>query len=102
MWNEIRFGLAAALMLCALFVILSGMVGFFRFRNTLQRMHAAAVNDTLGLFLAIVSLILARGFSFAAVKYILVVLFLWTASPISTHLIAQLETRAHKNEKEKS
>ncbi|MBQ9211210.1 MAG: monovalent cation/H(+) antiporter subunit G [Clostridia bacterium] len=100
MWNNIRFGLAAGLMFLSLFTLCTGVLGVFRFRDTLQRMHAAAVNDTLGLLLAICSLVLAQGADFTSLKLILVVVFLWVASPVSSHLIAQLEVRSRRAEKE--
>ena len=102
MWNEFRFGLASVLLLLSLITLCTGVAGVFRFRDTLQRMHAAAVNDTLGLFLAMCSLILAEGADFISLKFILVLIFLWIASPISSHLIPQLEVRSRKAEKEAS
>ncbi|MBQ9251880.1 MAG: monovalent cation/H(+) antiporter subunit G [Clostridia bacterium] len=100
MWNNIRFGLATGLMVLSLFTLCTGVLGVFRFRDTLQRMHAAAVNDTLGLLLAVCSLVLAQGADFTSLKLILVVVFLWVASPVSSHLIAQLEVRSRQAQKE--
>ncbi len=91
MWTEARYALASALMIGSLFTLLTGVLGTYRFRDSLQKMHAAGVNDTLGFFLAACSLILAEGFSFTSLKFILVVVFLWIASPVSTHLLARLE-----------
>ncbi len=99
MWNELRYGLAAALMALSLLVLCTGVLGVFRFRDTLQRMHAAGVNDTLGLFLAAASLILAEGWSAVSLKLALALLFLWIASPLSTHLIARLEFHARETGK---
>lgn len=96
MWNEIRFGLAAVLMILALGTLCTGVMGIFRFRDTLQRMHAAAVNDTLGLFLAVCALILAEGISFVSLKYALILVFLWIASPMSSHLIARMAANSRK------
>lgn len=93
MWNELRFGLALALMAASMLTLISGVAGVFRFHDALQRMHAAAVNDTLGLFLAVCSLIVAEGFRFVSLKLALVLIFLWIASPVSSHMIAQLEDR---------
>lgn len=100
MWNEIRFGLAGALMLLSLLTLCTGVLGTFRFRDALQRMHSAAVNDTLGLLLAVCSLMLAEGLSFTSVKYLLVLIFLWVSSPVSSHLVAQLEYRSRVPGKE--
>ena len=89
--NPIRFGISAALMAAALLVLCTGTAGVWRFRNCLSRLHAAAVNDTLGLGLAMLSLIVAEGFTFLSLKYVLVLVFLWAASPVSSHLIAKME-----------
>ena len=82
------------LMAAALFVFLSGVIGTWRFRYCLNRLHAAAVSDTLGLLLAILSLAVAEGFSLLSLKLILVAVLLWIASPVSSHLIARMEIRS--------
>ena len=94
MWTEIRYALAAALMLLGLLALCTGVLGVFRFRDSLQRMHAAAVNDTLGVLLTLSSLILAEGWRAVSLKYVLVLVFLWIASPVSGHLIARMEARS--------
>ena len=91
--DSVRFYLAAALMAAALFVFFTGVLGTWRFRYCLNRLHAAAVNDTLGLLLALASLIVAKGISFLSLKYVLVLVLLWIASPVSSHLIARMEVR---------
>ena len=97
---EIRYGVAALLMILSLFTVCTGVLGIFRFRDTLQRMHAAAVNDTLGLLLALCSLAVAEGFTFTSLKFALVLIFLWIASPVSSHLIARLEASSRSGKKE--
>ncbi len=88
---EIRFILSALLMAAALFVLCTGVIGNWRFRYCLNRLHAASVNDTLGLLLSMASLAVASGFNFTTLKYLLIVILLWITSPLSSHLIAQLE-----------
>jgi len=100
MLSEIRYGLAAVLLAAGVLSLVTGVLGVYRFRDTMQRMHAAAVNDTLGLFLCAASVILAEGISFTSVKILLVVVFLWIASPMSSHLIAQMEVNRRKKEEE--
>ena len=92
--NSLRFWVSAVLMAAALFVFVTGVAGTWRFRYCLNRLHAAAVNDTLGLLLAMTSLIAAEGFSFLSLKLALVLILLWIASPVSSHLIAQMEVRS--------
>lgn len=101
MWIEIRYALASFLMICSLFTLFTGVLGTFRFHDPLQKLHAAGLNDILGLLLAVVSLILAEGWSFTSLKILCVLLFLWLASPVSTHLIAQLEYHNRRKQEEK-
>ena len=73
------------------------------FSECLTRMHAAAMGDTLGLGLIILGLIVLFGFTFTTVKLVLVVAFLWTTGPVSSHLIAQMmvEKKKKREEEEK-
>ncbi|MDK2866447.1 MAG: multicomponent Na+:H+ antiporter subunit [Clostridiales bacterium] len=72
-----------------LFFFFVGTVGVLRFPDALTRAHGAAKCDTLGAVMSILGLILQAGFSIAALKLILVILFLWTANPTATHVIAK-------------
>ncbi|MCD8369922.1 MAG: monovalent cation/H(+) antiporter subunit G [Clostridiales bacterium] len=87
----IRFIIGGFLLLCGLGIFAIEMVGVYRFRYVLNRMHAAAMGDTLGIGFSIVGLIVMNGFSFTSLKLFLVVAFLWFSSPTSSHLIARLE-----------
>ena len=59
--------LGLAVFLFGLFVFFTAVLGLFRFDYVLNRMHAAAVGDTLGLFCILIGLILLHGWSLAAV-----------------------------------
>ncbi|MBS7527775.1 monovalent cation/H(+) antiporter subunit G [Fusibacter paucivorans] len=72
-----------------LFFFFVGTVGVLRFPDALTRAHGAAKCDTLGAVLSILGLILQAGFTVAALKLVLVILFLWTANPTATHVIAK-------------
>ena len=52
----LRFILCALLMLLGLIFEISAVVGVFRFRYVLNRMHAAAMGDTMGVFLMLLGL----------------------------------------------
>ncbi len=87
----IRFLGGAFLLLFGLLIFLIEMIGVFRFKYVLNRMHAAAMGDTLGIGFSLVGLILMSGFTFTSLKLFLVIVFLWFSSPASSHLIARLE-----------
>ena len=88
-WEWIRIVAGGALLLCALVIFLIEVYGVYHFRYVLNRMHAAALGDTLGCSMA--GLALLSGFRFATVKMFLIVLFVWITSPVSSHLLARLE-----------
>ncbi len=100
-WFEwVRFLAGALLLLCGLGIFLIEMIGVFRFKYVLNRMHAAAMGDTLGIGFSLVGLILLNGLNFTSLKLLLVIVFLWFASPVSSHLIARLEVTTNEDEEE--
>lgn len=96
----IRFFAGALLMLCGLGIFAIEMIGVFRFKYVMNRMHAAAMGDTLGIGFSLLGLILMSGLNFTSLKLFLVIVFLWFSSPASSHLIARLEVTTDE-EKEK-
>lgn len=87
----IRFLVGAAFLLMGLSIFIIEMIGVFRFRYVLNRMHAAAMGDTLGIGSCLVGLMIMSGINFTSLKLFLIILFLWLSSPTSSHLIARLE-----------
>lgn len=87
----IRFLAGAIFLLIGLGIFIIEMIGVFRFRYVLNRMHAAAMGDTLGIGSCLLGLIIISGWNFTSFKLLLVILFLWLSSPTSSHLIARLE-----------
>ena len=80
-----------ALFLFGLFVFFSAVLGLFRFDYVLNRMHAAAVGDALGIFCILAGLVFLHGWSLPAAKTLLILVFLWLTSPVASHLIAEME-----------
>ena len=87
----IRLILGAALLISGLIIFLVELFGVFRMNYVLNRMHAAALGDTLGILFMILGLAIWRGLGFASFKLLLVVLFFWLASPVAGHMISRLE-----------
>ena len=52
-----RFLAGGGLLLCGLGTFIIELIGVFRFRYVLNRMHAAATGDTLGIGFALLGLI---------------------------------------------
>ena len=87
----VRFILGTGLLLAGLATFLLQIFGVYKFRYVLNRMHAAAMGDTLGIGASLTGLILLCGFNFTSLKMALIIVFLWLASPVSSHLISRLE-----------
>lgn len=74
-----------------LFVFFTAVLGLYRFDYILNRMHAAAVGDALGIFCILTGLIFLRGITLPSFKTLLILVFLWLTSPVASHLIAETE-----------
>lgn len=92
-----RFLIGAACLLFGLGIFAIEMAGVFRFRYVLNRMHAAAMGDTLGIGFSLLGLMIMSGWNFTTLKLFLVILFLWFSSPVSSHLIARLEVTTNED-----
>ena len=89
--DVIRLIACAILTVCGLCCLVSGVVGVFRFKYALNRLHAAAILDTVGILLMLLGVIVATGFTFTSAKILVVIAFLWLTSPVSGHLIGRME-----------
>ena len=87
----IRFAAGTLLLLMGVGMFLLELFGVFKFSYVLNRMNAAAMGDTLGLGCCLTGLILLSGWNITSVKLALVLVFLWMASPVASHLISRLE-----------
>ena len=88
-WQIFRFVIAALLTLAGVFCMISSVLGLYRFRYALTRIHAASLMDTVSIFLMLSGL--SVGFTVATAKMVVVILFLWITSPVASHLIGRLE-----------
>lgn len=87
----IRFAAGVGLLILGLGIFAQELFGVYKFKYVLNRMHAAAMGDTLGLGASLTGMILLSGFNVTSVKLALILVFLWLASPVASHLIARLE-----------
>ena len=87
----IRFISGAVLCLAGLFVTVTGVIGNFRFKYVLLRMHAAGLGDTMGLVLLYAGLAVLSGSVVFALKLLLIVGLFWAASPVASHMIMKME-----------
>ncbi len=89
--SYVRFAIFAILLFSGVLVLTVSVLGVYRYRFALNRMQTAAMTDTLALMLIMAALLVAMGIRLATLKLVAVVVFMWMASPISSHLLAQLE-----------
>ena len=94
-WIKLIIG--CVFLLCGLFIFFTELFGVFHFKYVLNRMHAAAMGDTLGISSCLIGLMIFSGFNFTTLKLLLIVIFLWFASPVSSHGLARLEVATNKN-----
>ena len=96
----IRFVITAVLVLAGLAFCAIGVLGLFRFKYAANRMHAAAVVDTLGISLCMAGFAVSAPDLFSGLKILLVIVFWWLSSPVASHLLCRLEivTDEQRNE----
>ena len=92
----IQLAVGGVLIVIGLLTVCMAVLGVFRFRYVLNRMQIAATGDTLGIGLCLVGLMVANGLNAVTAKLALVVVFLWCASPVSSHAIARLQMTTDK------
>lgn len=90
-WRWIQLAAASACFLVGIIFMILAVFGVNRFHKALNRMHAAAMGDTLGILFVFAGLIVMKGFSMDSLKLFLVILFFWSAGPVSGHMISRLE-----------
>ena len=91
MIETLRFILCALLIGIGLVFEICAVIGVFRFHYVLNRMHAAALGDTMGILMIMAGLAVASGVNLLSLKLMLIVFLFWTASPVASHLIGRLE-----------
>ena len=91
-----RFIPAAILIALGVAVMITGVIGVFRIRYVLNRMHAAAMGDSLGILLIAAGVMLIFGLSFSTLKILCVVLLFWIAAPACSHLLAGFEVSTNE------
>ena len=88
---SIRAWIAVVLIVLGALVVAVSIFGLFRLRDALERIHAAALTDTLGLLLIVSGLAILCGFSAHTLKLLLLIVIWWATNPVSSHLLARME-----------
>ena len=93
----LRFGFVAVFLLSGVFTLFVSILGLFRFDFALNRIHAAAMADTLTMLLFFVGIMIAIGWDSVVWKLLLVLVLQWCTSPLSSHILSQFEYRVDEN-----
>lgn len=96
-FDWIRLILGSAFIICGLVIFFTEVFGAFHFHYVLNRMHAAAMGDTLGIASCLIGLIIFSGINFTSLKLLMIIVFLWFASPVSSHVLARLEVSTNED-----
>lgn len=94
--NWIRFIAGTFCLLFGLFFIVSAVIGNYRFKFALNRMHSAALGDTLGLLGIVLGMCFYHGLNVTTVKLLAIVALVWITSPVASHLIMLMEMTVGK------
>lgn len=93
----LRLILSALFIFAGVNVIITALVGNFRFSYVLNRMQVGATADTMGAILVLIGLIIKVGINMISLKMIIMIIFFWVASPVCSHFLARTEAIANEN-----
>lgn len=93
----IRLIVGCLFILTGMVIFFTELFGVFHFKYVLNRMHAAAMGDTLGISACLIGLMIFSGLNFTTLKMLLIIVFLWFASPVSSHVLSRLEAATNDN-----
>lgn len=96
-FDWIRLIVGCIFLVGGLSIFFTEIFGVFHFRYVLNRLHAAAMGDTLGIGSCLIGLIIFSGFNITSLKLLLIIVFLWFASPVSSHVLSRLEVATNDN-----
>ena len=76
--------LAYALMLMGAFFIITAVIGLIRFPDSLTKIHAVSVSDSLGIPLFLCGTILLNGYNLVSLKVGLIIMLIYIVNPMIT------------------
>ena len=92
----LRLLVGCLFILIGMVIFFTELFGVFHFKYVLNRMHAAAMGDTLGISSCLIGLMIFSGLNFTTLKMLLIIVFLWFASPVSSHVLSRLEAATNE------
>ena len=95
--NNLLFVSGCIFILLGVVFFALAVLGIFKFKYVLNRMHAAAICDGLALGLCLCGLICFVGLNAIALKFVVLIGILFFTSPISAHMIVNYEIETNEN-----
>lgn len=92
----VKFIVVACFLVAGILCMAFAVYGMFRFHYVLNRMHTAAMIDTIGILLVMIGLIIWKGFCGESLKIALIIAFFWISGPVSSHLIGRMEVATNE------
>jgi len=93
MLEWLRFGITAAFFGAGLITLFISIFGVYRMDYSLNRLHAAAITDTLVLMFFLSGCIIASGVSITSAKLVIVLIIQWCTSPLVSHMFVKAKIR---------
>ena len=91
MTDTVRCWIAGILITGGLLFAAVSILGVFRFRFVMNRMHCAAILDTLSMAGIFGGLMVAKASLAFTPKLLAALVVLWVGSPIASHLVSRME-----------
>jgi multicomponent Na+:H+ antiporter subunit G len=88
--ETVKIIIASVLTFIGLALEATAIIGVFKFKDTLSRMHSAGIADTLGILFISAGMILLSDFAGFSVKFIIAAVFVCCSAPVSSHMIAKM------------
>ncbi len=87
----LKFIIVALLMITGVMIFVISVAGNFRFASILNRLQISGNSDTLGCSLMLAGLIIAEESLSLTLKLTIMLLFMWFANPVASHMLAKTE-----------
>lgn len=96
-FDEIRSLLGMVCITGGLVFDMIQLIGVFRYQYVMNRIHAAAIGDTLGGGLILLGVLIINGLQLSGLKLLFIMAFLWITSPVAAHMVGKLEVLSKKH-----
>ena len=93
--GQFRLIAGTVFIVAGLFIFGVAVMGLFRLRYVLNRVHVAAKCDSLAIMLVCIGLMFYAGDPGSILKLVLITAFVWLANPVASHLICKIEVETN-------